>query len=303
MFYSGDSYIVLNVWKHNDALQYDAHFWIGKYSTQDEYATAAYKTVELDTFLKDAAIQHRELEGIESTKFLSYFPKYTTLDGGVDSGFNHVKPHEYKPRLLHISGNRQKNLCVRQVPLSSRLLDPGDVFILDLGLMIYQWNGVKSSKDERFKALDYIVKLIDLRNGRPKKEVLESEDTPPDHEFFTNLPDVDPGVVSKAHGPKEITLVLHRLSDASGTLQFEKVAEGSAVKRSQVMEDDVFILDNGATCFVYIGKGASPTERSNAMPVAHNYLKSTDHPLATVTAVKGGIYCPDFEQMFKHAQH
>ena len=55
---------------------YDAHFWIGKESSQDEYATAAYKTVELDTYLKDAAIQYREVEGAESAKFLSYFKQF-----------------------------------------------------------------------------------------------------------------------------------------------------------------------------------------------------------------------------------
>ena len=32
-FYTGDSYIVLNVYKEEDELKYDVHFWIGKYST------------------------------------------------------------------------------------------------------------------------------------------------------------------------------------------------------------------------------------------------------------------------------
>lgn len=32
-------------------LKYDLHFWIGADSTQDEYGTAAYKTVELDTLV------------------------------------------------------------------------------------------------------------------------------------------------------------------------------------------------------------------------------------------------------------
>ena len=32
-------------------LLYDVHFWIGQYSSQDEYGTAAYKTVELDTLV------------------------------------------------------------------------------------------------------------------------------------------------------------------------------------------------------------------------------------------------------------
>lgn len=44
---------------------------------QDEYGTAAYKTVELDTFLNDAPIQHREVEGHESELFKSYFKTIT----------------------------------------------------------------------------------------------------------------------------------------------------------------------------------------------------------------------------------
>ena len=40
---------------------------------QDEYGTAAYKTVELDDYLHDGATQHREVEGAESQDFLNCF--------------------------------------------------------------------------------------------------------------------------------------------------------------------------------------------------------------------------------------
>ena len=56
---------------------YDIHFWIGMYSTPDEYGTAAYKTVELDMYLDEMPIQHREVQGHESKLFKSYFESIT----------------------------------------------------------------------------------------------------------------------------------------------------------------------------------------------------------------------------------
>jgi gelsolin len=65
-FHVGDSYIVLHTYAPNpdnpNALAWDIHFWIGNVSTQDEYGTAAYKTVELDDHLKRKARQHREVQ-------------------------------------------------------------------------------------------------------------------------------------------------------------------------------------------------------------------------------------------------
>ncbi|XP_073247272.1 gelsolin-like protein 1 [Porites lutea] len=75
-FFSGDSYIILHTEKaspDSDVIFYDVHFWIGKHSTQDEYTTAAYKTVELDAYLDDKAVQHREVESFESEAFKEYF--------------------------------------------------------------------------------------------------------------------------------------------------------------------------------------------------------------------------------------
>ena len=36
------------------------------------------------------------------------------MKGGVESGFNRVKPEQYVPRLLHFSGVG-KNICVKEV--------------------------------------------------------------------------------------------------------------------------------------------------------------------------------------------
>ncbi|KAF8555754.1 hypothetical protein OG21DRAFT_1410449 [Imleria badia] len=51
-FYDEDAYIVLHMYKKADSgrvpFSYDIYYWIGQKATQDDIATAAYKSVELD---------------------------------------------------------------------------------------------------------------------------------------------------------------------------------------------------------------------------------------------------------------
>jgi len=276
----------------NPELFYDVHFWIGKRSTQDEYGTAAYKTVELDTFLDDKAIQHREVQGYESDLFKAYFPIITIMKGGCDSGFRHVEPDKYEPRLLHFHSSDSKHVELVEVTLSKKALDSGDVFILDNGLEAFQWNGKLSNKNEKVQAAQFLQHLESERNGRCKTEVLDEEDTPSTHAIYKLLPDVP----YTKHTKKDlaVTKCLYRLSDESGKMTFSLVSEGSAPK-SMLNNNDVFMIDNGKHMFVYIGSAASQEEKKNAMAYAHNYLKDTNHPLIGITCLQSGQHSKEFE--------
>ena len=136
----------------SDKLLMDIHFWLGENVSQDEQGVAAYKTVELDEHLGGAAIQHREVQGYESEQFMQLFKKVEYLKGGVASGFTHVERDSYETRLLRLKGSR--SVRVATMELSSASLNSGDVFVLDMGLKLIQWNGAEANKKEKAKALD-----------------------------------------------------------------------------------------------------------------------------------------------------
>lgn len=293
-FYSGDSYIILNTY-HPDPkskeLVYDLHFWIGGQSTQDEYGTAAYKTVELDTYLDDKPVQHREVENHESDMFRSYFKNGLTLmNGGAESGFNHVKPTEYTPRLLHFHRNKS-GVTLKEIPLSKECLVSADVFILDLGLRFYQWNGSECNKDERFKAAGYMQNLKSERS-KSAGETLDEGEIDDDHEFYTHLTEEYNESLPTEQSKAVKTLL--RVSDADGQLKQEVIKTGDICGKD-FMTNDVFILDTVKNVFVWVGKRASKAEKQNGVGYAHNYLMGTDHPLIPVHVIKEGQANKDFQ--------
>lgn len=301
-FFNGDSYIILNTYKpdpSSEELAYDLHFWIGANSSQDEYGTAAYKTVELDTYLDDKPVQHREVEGFESERFKSYFPKgIMLLEGGADSGFHHVEPEKYTPRLFHFHG-QGKNIVAEQVPAVKTRLTSGDVFVLDLGLKVYQWNGTSASPFEKNKALQFVENLKNERSGKAvEEEVVDESSSGPNssHPFYAALTGTDTGDQPKLAHKSVTDAVPHlfRISDSSGTLKVDKVKTGG-ISAGDLKSDDVFLLATSDACYVWIGKGASTTEKQNGMAYAHNHLKTTDYPTRPVVVLKEGAENKEFK--------
>lgn len=290
-FYDDDSYIVLNTYQCKDIkgnltekLGWDVHFWLGRTTSQDEYGTAAYKTVELDDFLGGGPVQHRECSGFESSLFLSYFTEIggiQLLEGGIESGFNRVKPEEFSPRLLHLKG--RKNIRVQQVTKELASLNSGDVFILDLGLTIIQWQGKSAGKNEKARAGQLCRQIDDERNGKPEVIVTGQRDSDAFDEFYQHLGAASleeaeasiPEGGSDSEWETKQAPKLFKLSDATGEIKFEEVELKDGKASIELFtDDDAYIFDVGAEVFVWVGKGASEEENAQGLNFAQQYLKN-----------------------------
>jgi len=290
-FFAGDSYIVMNTYTRGASknLEWDIHFWLGKETSQDEMGVAAYKTVELDDYLGGGPVQHREVQGHESELFQSYFPKgIRIMRGGIETGFNKVKPKDYKPRLLQVKGRKRVRLV--EVPLDAKSVNSGDVFILDLGLLILQFNGKEARPFERSKATEICRALDDERGQVPEVVVFEELDKEWPKEWVERL-GKGPYATAKEGGDDlefektSSSRVLLRLSNASGSLEMTKVAEGTGINRDMLKKEDVFIIDFGNEIFTWVGSGASTQERRHGISYAMDYLKKNGRDEATPITV------------------
>lgn len=295
-FFSGDSYIVLHTYKKDgeEALHWHAHMWVGTFTTMDEAGTAAYKIVELDDYFNRKIVLFREVQGYESDTFLSYFKVMKIMDGGVESGFKHVPVEKYRPRLLHIRG--RVDFKISEVRLERASLNSGDVFILDDGLVIYNWHGKEANSYEKFKSASICESIKSERNGKPKViSIVEGDDdTTASENFWTLLGgkgEIKPASVVKDSDVKSFNKQLFQLSDSTGELQLKTVD----FTKNSLTTDDVFIADIGTEVLIWVGKNATVNEKKNSIRFAHQYIRQSSRPLfLPISSMTEGRESPRF---------
>ena len=305
-FHSGDSYILLATLEDNKGKKtYNAHFWLGNESSQDEKGTAAYKTVELDNALGGAAVQYRELQGCESDLFLSYFQKngIEYLDGGVKSGFNTVEKDVYKTRLLLCKGRR--TVRISEVPLAKSSLNRSDCFILDKGLTILVFNGPEANKFEKLKAIQTADHLnSDSRSGRAFVSLVEGTDSV-SKEFWDlfggytdpmTLPACEDEVESKVkHAPK----LFHITNANGGSVEFKEVPlNDGKLTKNQLKGEDCFMILSNEKVYVWVGKGSSLDEKRESMTFAAKYCEENGINASNICRVAEGCESSEFKAQF-----
>ncbi|KAM7422361.1 hypothetical protein PAMA_010425 [Pampus argenteus] len=309
-FYEGDCYVLLSTRKLNTSLCYDIHYWIGSQSTQDEQGAAAVYTIHLDDFLGTSPVQHREVQGHESDAFRGYFKQGVIFKkGGVASGMRHIETNTYDvKRLLHVKG--KKRVVAKEVEMSWKSFNLGDVFLLDIGKTIVQWNGPKCNKQEMLKAMLLAKDIRDReRGGRAEIKVIEGDaesNFPQNMEILTgvlgqrtsNLTDGPPDETVDQERKGKVTL--YHVSDADGQMKVTEVATRPLVQ-DVLNHDDCYFLDQGGTkVFVWKGKKANKAERQAAMSRALEFIKAKNYPITTnVETVNDGAESALFKQLFQ----
>uniref|UniRef100_A0A674GFT7 Villin 1 n=1 Tax=Taeniopygia guttata TaxID=59729 RepID=A0A674GFT7_TAEGU len=304
-FYEGDCYVLLSVGNFS----YDIHYWLGKESSQDEQGAAAIYTTQMDDHLGSVAVQHREAQGHESDTFRAYFKQGLVYKkGGVASGMKHVETNTYNvQRLLHVKG--KKNVVAGEVEMSWKSFNRGDVFLLDLGQLIIQWNGPESNRNERLRAMTLAKDIRDReRGGRAKVGVVDGEDEDASPGLMKVLKhvlgekrDIQPAIPDvKVDQALKSSLKLYHVSNTSGNLVIQEVAV-RPLTQDMLLHEDCYILDQGGIkIFVWKGKNANKEEKQQAMSRALGFIKAKNYPDSTsVETENDGSESAIFRQLFQ----
>ncbi|XP_014809683.1 PREDICTED: villin-1 isoform X2 [Calidris pugnax] len=308
-FYEGDCYVLLSTRKSGSSFSYNIHYWLGKESSQDEQGAAAIYTTQMDEHLGTVAVQYREVQGHESETFRAYFKQGLIYKkGGVASGLKHAETNTYNiQRLLHVKG--KKNVVAGEVDMSWNSFNRGDVFLLDLGQLIIQWNGPESNRNERLKAMTLAKDIRDReRGGRAKVGVVDGENEAASPGLMKvlmhvlgekrNIKSAIPD--DKVDQKLSSSLKLYHVSNESGNLVIQEVAI-RPLTQDMLLHEDCYILDQGGIkIFVWKGKNANKEEKQQAMSRALGFIKAKNYPATTTVETENdGSESAIFRQLFQ----
>ncbi|XP_021921948.1 advillin-like isoform X2 [Zootermopsis nevadensis] len=297
VFFAGDCYVVKYTYLAGGIEKHLIYYWLGQKSSQDEQGTAALKTVELDDQLGGAAVQVRVVQGKEPAHFLTIFNgRMIILQGGKASSFDGEGAKDTgipKDFLLQVRGNDSHNTRATQVDLRAASLNTNDVFLLKIGGHSYVWCGKGSTGDEREMA-----KKVAAAVAPGEQEVIYEGQEKPD--FWEAIGGREEYASDKRLADSTDTMParLFQCSNASGAFKVEEIMNFT---QSDLISEDVMMLDAHDSIFLWIGNDSNKNERDTAVKMAIEYLKSDPSNRSDDTAilkVKQGYEPPTFTGFF-----
>nr|XP_019583183.1 PREDICTED: villin-like protein isoform X3 [Rhinolophus sinicus] len=310
-FFEEHCYIILHVpqsLKTTQGAARDLHYWVGKKAGAEAQGAAGTFVQHLQETLGGATVQHREVQGYESDCFLSYFhPGVIYRKGGLASALKHVETNMYNiQRLLHIKG--RKHVSATEVELSWNSFNKDDIFLLDLGNVMIQWNGPKSSISEKARGLALTCSLqARERGGRAHIGVVDDEGQATDlmeimeavlgcrvGNLYATMPNKSINQLQKAN------VRLYHVYEKGEDLVIQELAT-RPLTQDLLREEDCYILDQGGfRIYVWQGRMSSLQEKRAAFSRALGFIQAKGYPTYTnVEVVNDGAESAAFKQLFR----
>ncbi|KAJ3175356.1 hypothetical protein HDU87_006308 [Geranomyces variabilis] len=270
------------------------YVYIGAKAEIDKRFCAAMFSTGLRNWIYATRNVERETSGDESPDFLALFGTKFVLDENIDAAADTslfvAQEKRWPCRMYMLCGN--KEIKLRLVCPSARSLASANVFLLDWGTELYQWNGAQSSLQQKAKCR-ILTSRINRHERVGKAEIFEIEEGSETSEFWSVLG--GPGAVSKPHDDRsdgephtsddsdaeddrrahrEETHAQQQADDA----RFAEIGDAPAVlyrafedlsdevdthivkvgklARAMLVSDAAYVLDAGVELFLWIGKNA-----------------------------------------------
>ncbi|PIK45358.1 hypothetical protein BSL78_17779 [Apostichopus japonicus] len=300
-FYDADCYIVLETSiDDQDNLHWQIYYWIGKMASLDKKACSAIHAVHLRNCLNANTRTIREEQGDESEEFLAlYEDRVMYIEGGTTSGFYSSDEKLYTLRMYRLCGSKKPHL--ESVPLVPDSLDPRYVFIVDNGMQILIWYGLRANPLNRSKARLMAEKIskMERKNEAQINMMYQGNET----EEFWNLlggyrEDFQPEEWLDDFVPEQPKLYTVGLGTGYLELPQVDVVKGK-LKQSQLNTKNVYILDCNADLFVWIGRQSSRLVRAAALKLAQEVCNMLTRPsnalvIRVLEGTEGAVYKSKF---------
>ncbi|XP_020770505.2 villin-like protein isoform X2 [Odocoileus virginianus] len=310
-FFEKHCYVVLHVpqsLKATPGVPKDLHYWVGKMAGVAAHGAPGSFMQHLKEALGGATVQHREVQGHESACFRSYFRSGIIYrKGGLASALKHVETNVYNiQRLLRIRGG--KHLSATEVELSWHSFNKSDIFLLDLGRIMIQWNGPKASAARKAQGLFLTHSLRDReRGGRAQVSVVDDEAEATDlmeimeavlGRRVGNLHDAMPS--KRMNQLQKANVHLYQVCQKGKDLVVQELST-CPLAQDLLQEENCYILDQGGfKIYVWQGRLASLQERGAAFKRALSFIQAKGYPSYTsVEVMDDGAESAGFKQLFQ----
>ncbi|CAB1453805.1 unnamed protein product [Pleuronectes platessa] len=263
-FFGGDCYLVLYSYTADGRKKHIIYTWQGQKCTHDELGASAFLTVALDDSMSGVATQVRVTQGREPPHLVSLFKNKPLV---IHLGGTSRKGGQSKPastRLFHIRlSSTRATRAVEVEPVASSL-NTNDVFVLKESNSVMLWVG-KGGTTEEMEAAKYVASLL---GGT----VTQVEETKEPDDFWAALGGKKEYQSSKTLQNPMRAPRLFGCSNKTGRLIAEEVPSGFT--QLDLAPDDVMILDCWDQIFIWVGKDANETEKTESLKIAEGYLSS-----------------------------